>query len=270
MPSISANGIDIYYEDYGTGKALILIQGLTYATPMWHWQAPELKKHFRVVIFDNRGSGQSSKPDIPYSIKMFADDAVALMDALKIERANVLGISMGGLIAQELALLFPARVHKLVLCSTFFGGATALLPNAETTAYLAQYQEKPTEDMIRFEIAYGTASGFSERFPDRVEKLMEFKKKTRPPRFAYFRQLMSGVGYVNEDRLANLSIPTLILTGRKDRIIPIENSFRLHNLIPGSEVAVFENSGHHPHIEEPEEFNRRVTEYLLPSACDQE
>jgi pimeloyl-ACP methyl ester carboxylesterase len=262
MPTIEANGIVIYYEEQGTGPALLLIQGLTYATPMWHWQMVDLQKHCRVVAFDNRGSGKSSKPDEPYSIPLFAKDALALMDALKIERAAVLGISMGGLIAQEVALAYPGRVSHLILCATLYGGITATQPTPETLAYLMQYQEQVGDEISRLEIAYGTAAGFSERHPDRVSKLAEFKRQTRPPKHAYFHQLMSSVGYSSEDRLRTLTIPTLILAGKQDRIIPPQNSERLHAIIPNSQIRVFEDAGHHLHIEEPEAFNQAVLDFV--------
>lgn len=261
---MSVRGIDLYYEDHGAGEPLILIQGLSYATPMWHWQVSELKRQFRVIIFDNRGSGRSAKPDLPYSIRMFADDAVGLMDGLEIERASILGISMGGLIAQEVALTYPERVTHLILCATLYGGASALPVSSETLGYLSQYQEVVSDEVCRFEIGYGTAPGFCERHPERVAMLIEFKKQTRPPRFAYFRQLWSAAGYVSEDRLPNLRIPTLILSGKLDRIIPPENSERLQKLIPKAELKVIEGAGHHLHIEVPEEFNQAVVQFLKP------
>ena len=264
MPTIKGNGIEIYFEEHGAGKPLVLIQGLSYATPMWHWQVAGLKTHFRVITFDNRGSGQSAKPDIPYSIKMFADDTVGLLDALKIPQTSVLGISMGGIIAQEVTLSYPGRVTHLILCSTIFGGSSASQPDPETLAYLAEYQENVSDELSRLEIAYGTAPGFAERHPDRVAALVEFKRQSRPPRFAYFRQLMSAMGYVSEDRLPSLRIPTLLIAGSEDRIIPPDNSRRLHQLIPNSQLKVFDNAGHHVHIEYPEEFNQAVVEFLGP------
>ena len=262
MPTLNANGVELFYEEQGVGSPLILIQGLTYATPMWHWQVDELKKHFRVVAFDNRGSGQSAKPDVPYSIKMFAEDAVALMDALGIRQGAVLGISMGGLIAQELALSFPDRVTHLILCCTLFGGPSAVQPSNETLAYLAQFSENPSDDLVRQGIAYGTAPGFLERHPDRVALLTEFKQQTRPPRYAYFRQLLSGIGFSSEDRFGNLRIPTLILAGSDDRIVPGENAQSLHKLIAGSQLMMINDTGHHPHMEHPEVFNQAVIQFI--------
>lgn len=125
-----------------------------------------------------------------------------------------------------------------------------------------QYRERVSEEVCRLEIAYGTGSGFCERHPDRVAKLAEFKLQTRPPRFAYLRQLMSGMGFMSEDRLPRLSVPTLIVAGGQDRIIPVQNAELLHQLIPRSRLRIFENCGHHIHVEEPEEFNQAVIDFL--------
>src|SRR5690349_18217962 len=122
MPKTTSNGIELYYEIYGEGKPLVLISGLGYSLWQWHRVVPLLAEHFQVITFDNRGVGQSEKPAGPYSAQILAADTVGLLDALQIERAIILGHSMGGFIAQALALDFPGRVEKLILCSTNFGG----------------------------------------------------------------------------------------------------------------------------------------------------
>ncbi|HVN17023.1 MAG TPA: alpha/beta hydrolase, partial [Anaerolineales bacterium] len=121
MPKITSNGIGLYYEIHGSGRPLVLISGLGYSLWQWHRMVPLLAKHFQVITFDNRGVGQSDKPAGPYSAQMLAADVVGLLDALHIEKAIIAGHSMGGFIAQALALGFPERVEKLILCSTNFG-----------------------------------------------------------------------------------------------------------------------------------------------------
>ena len=122
MPKTVSNGINLYYETHGTGKPLVLISGLGYSLWQWHKMAPFLAEHFTVITFDNRGVGQSDKPAGPYTVQMLAADTVGLLDALKIEKAIIMGHSMGGFIAQAIALEYPERVDKLILCSTNFGG----------------------------------------------------------------------------------------------------------------------------------------------------
>ncbi|MCI0477635.1 MAG: alpha/beta hydrolase, partial [Anaerolineales bacterium] len=122
MPKIRANGIDIYYEITGAGEPLVLIAGLGYGSWMWHKMIPGLAQHFRVIAFDNRGTGQSDKPAGPYTAQLLADDTAGLLNALGIARAAVLGHSMGGFIAQAFALSYPAMVGKLILSAANFGG----------------------------------------------------------------------------------------------------------------------------------------------------
>src|SRR4030042_6341962 len=119
MPIATANGIQINYKVEGQGDPLVMIMGLGSPRGGWSSQAPFFKKYFQVVIFDNRGVGKSEKPEGPYSTRMMADDAIKLMDHLGIKKARVLGASMGGMIAQELAINYPERVSKLVLACTF-------------------------------------------------------------------------------------------------------------------------------------------------------
>ena len=124
---VKVNDINMYYEIHGEGFPLVMIQGIGQSSLMWPpIFLDEVSKSFKIIIFDNRGAGRTDKPDIEYSIKMFADDTIGLMDALNIERAHVLGYSMGGIIAQELVLNYPKRVEKLVLCSTDCGGNKAV------------------------------------------------------------------------------------------------------------------------------------------------
>ena len=118
MPKANANGIEINYQVQGSGEPLLLIGGLGADMFLWFRQIPELSRHFQVIAFDSRGSGESSKPDEPYSIEMFAADTAGLLQALGIERTHILGASLGGLIAQEFALAYPHMVNKQVLVAT--------------------------------------------------------------------------------------------------------------------------------------------------------
>ena len=118
MPKQKVNRIEIYYEMHGQGDPLVLIMGLRRNAEWWYRQIPTLSKHFQVLVFDNRGAGRTDKPKMDYSIRLFADDTAGLMEALGIREANILGVSMGGYIAQELALNYPDRVKRLVLGCT--------------------------------------------------------------------------------------------------------------------------------------------------------
>ena len=119
MPIVKANGININYSVTGQGEPLVMIMGLNAPQSGWNDQIPLFKKYFQVITFDNRGAGKSDKPQGPYSIRIMADDAAALMDCLGIKKAHIMGMSMGGMIAQEVAINYPERMMKLVLASTY-------------------------------------------------------------------------------------------------------------------------------------------------------
>jgi pimeloyl-ACP methyl ester carboxylesterase len=122
MPTTSVNGIKLYYEVHGKGKPFILIQGLGGGHQAWFLQVQALKKHFRVITFDNRGTGRSKQlSGEPYTIKTMADDVIGLMDDLGFDKAHILGLSLGGMIAQEIAISYPHRVDKIILCNTLSG-----------------------------------------------------------------------------------------------------------------------------------------------------
>jgi len=147
MPKVKVNDIQIYYEVHGAGFPLVMIMGVGGNINWWDPRLVEgLSKKFKVVIFDNRGTGHTDTSDREYTIKLFANDTAGLMDALGISRFHVFGISMGGMIAQELVLNYPGKVEKLVLCSTNCGGANSVQPSAEVIGPLmaieARYPKK--------------------------------------------------------------------------------------------------------------------------------
>src|SRR5262245_23183263 len=137
MPRQRVGDIEIYYEVHGDGpRTLTMIRGLGSNLTAWYEQMPELARRFRVVVFDNRGAGRTDKPDAPYTIAQMADDTAGLVAALGIQRTALLGISMGGMIAQEFALKYPTLLSCLILGCTFFGGTDTVRPAPEVTEAL--------------------------------------------------------------------------------------------------------------------------------------
>jgi pimeloyl-ACP methyl ester carboxylesterase len=256
MPKVKANGIEIYYEIIGSGEPLLLISGLGYGLWQWHKMVPGLAARYQVLAFDNRGAGQTDKPPGPYSASMLAADTAGLLKALDVGPAIVVGHSMGGYVAQELALTRPDLVRTLVLASTNFGGPHHIPITPEALAVIMNQSLDPAEYMRRG-VAVACAPGFAEAHPDIVEEMIAYRASAPVPPVAYQAQMAVGLALMSEEacfehRLKNLTIPTIILTGAQDRVVPPGNADLLHNAIPNSRVCVLENAGHHFAIEAPD------------------
>jgi pimeloyl-ACP methyl ester carboxylesterase len=261
---VKVNDINMYYEIHGDGFPLVMIMGLAANVDWWPPEfLEEIPKEFKTIIFDNRGAGRTDKPDIEYSIKIFADDTVGLMDALNIKKAHLLGISMGGMIAQEIVLNYPERVEKLVLCATHCGGAKYILPSPEIMEILMKGTEGMTpEEGTELMISLIFTEDFIKNNPDYIERTRENILKEYIPDFSYQRQIGAAMKFNSGRRLKKVKTPTLIVQGRKDVLVQPQNADLLAKLIPGSRVAYFDNSGHAVHSQETEIVNKTILEFL--------
>ena len=210
MPTADANGIRIHYEVHGEGRPLLLILGLGGDVSENAALIDQLAVRSRGIAFDNRGAGRTDKPDAPYSIELMAADALGVMDALGVSRADVLGISLGGRIALELALGHPERVERLILVST----------SARVVPSWRRRHLYPTLSVMPL---------FRSRYPQ--------------PRYAFVRQMEASAGYDAGPRLHGLTMPTVVLHGRSDRTAPLPLAEELHRGIPGSRLQTF-TGGH--------------------------
>lgn len=265
MPLIRVNDINLYYETYGEGIPLILIMGLRRNLEWWHCQIPALSEHFKVVAFDNRGAGRSDKPDMEYSIRLFAEDTAGLMEALGITNAHILGISMGGYIAQELALHYPGRVRSLILGCTSGGGSRAvLMSEGRLKKFTANEGITPAEILMKDMDIY-----FSDRFiaqnPGWIQKFIEISLRHYQPAFAFFRQFAACLKHDTAGRLGGLKAPVLIMSGDDDPLVPPQNSLILKELLPGARLCFFSGCRHLFFMEEAAEFNRKAIEFLTAS-----
>jgi len=230
MPTLKANGINIYYEMSGQGEPILLIGGLGSDVRQYRKAAMSLSKNHLAITFDNRGAGGSDKPDSPYTIEMMADDTAGLLAGLKIERAHVVGMSLGGRIAMSLALRHPGLVKSLVLTSTFASQPKDKLPR-------------------RYSILFRLAGA-----------LRPFRKNTMPY-YAFKRQLEASRSYNCNDRLSNIRVPTLILHGKKDTIAPYYLAEEIHTGIKGSTLIAFKG-GHTFPFQESERYLGAITEFV--------
>ena len=269
MPTAHANGIGIYYEMAGSGEPLLLISGLGYGLWQWHKMIPGLAEHFQVIAFDNRGAGQTDKPAGPYTAQMLAADTAGLLDAIGIDKAIVLGHSMGGFVAQAMALDAPHEISTLVLASTNFGGPNHIPITPEAMAVLSDRSGDPY-DLMRRGAAVAFAPGYSDQHPEVVDELAQYRMTNPVPPEAYQAQMAIGLGLVSaeasfEGKLRNVKLPTLIFFGEKDRVVPPGNADLLAAEIPDSRIYLLENAGHLFPLEAPDRAVAALAELLRTS-----
>ena len=266
MPKVKVNDIQIYYEVHGEGFPLIMIAGLGANVDWWdpRW-IQAFSEAFKTVAFDNRGAGRTDISDKEYSIRLFADDTAGLMDALGISRAHALGISMGGMIAEELVLNYAEKVEKLVLCSTSCGGAKSVPLSLEVLGTLTTDRSALSpEEIARMMIPLLVTEDFIKNNPELAELAIQQMITAPISNEAYMRQLNATIGFDTYDRLSEIKAPTLILQGRGDILIPPENASILDKAIPNAKLVYFENSAHGL-LEETETVLRTVLEFLSES-----
>jgi pimeloyl-ACP methyl ester carboxylesterase len=262
MPKTKVNGISIYYETHGEGDPLVLIMGLRRNTEWWYRQIPTLSKHFEILVFDNRGAGRTDKPKSVYSIRLFAEDTAALMESVGMECAHVLGISMGGYVAQELAIRYPSQVKSLILGCTSCGGNRAVLMSPKRREKFTANKGLSPEEILRKDMDLYFSDEFIQENPDKIEEFVRISLRYYQPPDAFFRQFQACLEHDTAERLHLVSSPTLILAGDDDHLVPSENSKILKELLPGSRLALFPGRRHCFFIEDADRFNREVVAFV--------
>ena len=246
MPNVRAGELNLYCESHGSGEPLLMIMGLGGSALAWSPELIEdLARSYRVLVFDNRGTGRSDKPDVDYSIDAMAADAAGLLDALGIGRAHIFGVSMGGMIAQEFALHYPERVQTLTLGCTMAGGKNAVAATPEAMAVLSAPRNGLSDaDLIRrsWPISYTQSYLQSHRADLEAEIVRLLTHPT--PAFAYKRQLAATFKFNTYDRLPRIAAPTLVITGADDALLPAANSRILAERIPGAQLRFIPDAGH--------------------------
>ena len=263
MPHAEIGALSLYYEVHGEGPSLVLVEGLNFHTWMWFRQVPELSRRFRVLTYDNRGVGLSDKPPGPYTVEQNARDLAGLLDYLGWERAHVLGHSMGGFIAQELALLYPERLDKLVLVSTGFGGPNTVPIPEEAQRVFTPDPSLSYEAQVRraMPVDFGDPS-WPESHQEEYEQMIRWRVDLPQPLEAVDAQLAAVLGFNVENRIAEIRAPTLIIAGTNDSVIPVENSRLLAAALLNARLDLIPGAGHLVFIEEAGRFNRDVTAFL--------
>jgi pimeloyl-ACP methyl ester carboxylesterase len=262
----TTNGqVRLAWDEAGNGPPLLLVHGLGYGRWGWEPVAAELARSFRVVRADNRGIGLSDAPLGPYRTRAMAADLVAVLDAAGIDRATVAGISLGGMIAQELALHWPERVERLVLIATVPGGAlTSPMParGAATMAQLPYLREDRREQAaVRLAVS---AAGRAAR-PDLAGRLAELRAAHPQQPGAWSAQASAGVMFDPHGAQRELQVPALVVQGTADQVVDPANGRTLAGLIPGARLEEVPGAGHLLFWERPELFTALVTDFLTPA-----
>jgi 3-oxoadipate enol-lactonase len=257
MPTVTVDGAELFYETAGDGDPLLLIMGLGADSRGWGMQAPVFATSHRVIMFDNRGVGRSSVAPGPYTTKQMARDALAVLDAVEVERAHVLGVSLGGAIAQELVLAAPERVRSLALGSTWAGPSTWRSRLREMQ--LGVLRTSGVEALVKARILFIFTPPVFEKAPD----LMDLIEKTmaETPLEGYLHQLDAAEAHDARDRLGKVTTPTLVLTGERDILVPPELTVEVASLISGAELVTFETA-HAIQFEESTRFNEIVLSFF--------
>ncbi|HUP91407.1 MAG TPA: alpha/beta hydrolase [Solimonas sp.] len=254
--------LSVWAESCGAGEPVLCISGLGYSAWCWQELRDALCESYRVVRFDNRGTGRSDKPPAPYSIGMLADDVAALLDAMGIAQAHVVGHSMGGYIALTLAQNHPQKVRSLVLVGTSPGGPDTLpVPEATRAAWGAAIGLAPVE-YARRTMPLSFAPGWTEAHPQEFESYLRRRVEFPTPPDCWLAQFNACADYVAGGvDLSRIRQRTLAVHGTADRVVPFENGLLLRGL-PDVDWKAIEGAGHIPYLEDPAWFARVVREHL--------
>jgi pimeloyl-ACP methyl ester carboxylesterase len=271
---VTVQGRRLAYEEVCPAApegTVLLLCGIGAKRQGWYRQLPVFGQRLRTIAIDYRDVGDSDPAEAPYAIADLAGDIAALAAELGVERAAVVGISMGGFIALELALSHPALVERLVLVVTSAGGSLHVSTSPEIMRLLMPGDaEAETGGGARRVCAAVAAPGFAERHPEAIDEFVEIARHQPLSRDGYLRQLQACRAHDVAGRLEEIRVPTLVLHGDVDPLVPLENGRRLAARIPGARLVVYEDTGHIPEVERDAAFNRDVLAFVAPVRWDDE
>lgn len=264
MPKVEVQGSEFHYERGGSGEPLLLIQGMSGTHVSWGEPFKgALEESFDVVAFDNRGIGFSAPVESPFTIAEMAADTAGLLDQLEIESAHVVGISMGGMIAQELALAHPDRLRSLTLGCTYCGGdGSQLMPQENAEKLLAGFASGDREQALQAGYEVNLSPGFRAD-EDAFIAFHEMATSVPAAREVIQLQLQAILGHDTSGRLGEIGTPTLIIHGTVDGVLPFANGKQIASLIPAARFEVFKDIGHMFWWEQPQRSAELIREHAL-------
>ena len=265
MPTTQVGSHTTYYDEFGSGHPLLLLSGLGGTRLGWWKQIQPLAQEFRLINLDNRDAGDSALAKGPYTIADMAEDVAGVIANLNLSRAHIVGISMGGMIAQELAIRYPKLVGRLVLTSTTAGGPKGVNAKPEILTLLMPSEGEDAETHVRRTFTAIAGEGYMARHPEDLDHIVQSSRQKSMPAEAYQRQLAACLVHWTQgtsERLAEITSSTLVIHGDCDPLIPYPNGQFLSEHIPGARLITFPGVGHLPMIEAPERYNREVVQFL--------
>jgi 3-oxoadipate enol-lactonase len=262
MPTVTVNDHELYYERRGEGEPLLMMMGMSGHS--LHWGEPfltALERDFELILYDHRGVGRSAATEAPFTIAHLADDALALLDSLEIERAHVLGISMGGMVAQELAINAPERVLTLTLGSTYCGGEGSKFTDDAVVQQLAMViLSGDAERIVRTGWDFNVSPAFAAA-DGNFEAFTQVASQYRMALPMTLLQVQAIIGHDTSERLAQITAPTLVVHGTADQMLVAANGEIVAGLVPGARLELFDGVGHLFFWEQPERAAKLVAEH---------
>lgn len=255
---ITLGDLEVAYNIEGpAGKPLVIMSNsLMSNMSMWDCTVPALTDRYQVLRYDTRGHGESSVPPGPYNMPQLADDLIALMNALKIDRAHIMGLSMGGMIAQQIGARYPERVLSLLLCDT----ASEMPPRSLWEERFAIARKEGIAGLVDGTIKRWFTQAFIERAPTEIEKVRKMILGTNVDGYISCGSAVRDMAQTT--MLLKIKAPTLVMTGRQDPACTVDQSTVLHRMIDTSRMVIIEDAAHLSNIEQPAVFNAQIREFL--------
>ncbi len=247
MPKKMINDINMHYDITGQGEPLLLLHGAQGDSTSFHGIIAPLAEKFQVINYDQRGAGQTDKPDMEYTMELLADDAAALLDALHIESAHVLGVSLGGMIAQALCIHHPEKVKTVLMGCTLPGGwkhAVIKQPPADALIAFSADENIPESERAQALANVAYSPGYAQQHPEIVEKLIEIRQKNPIDKVGMERRLAITGLFDAVDDLKKITSPCFVMTGKHDQLLDYKNSEVVAQKIPGAQLSLLEQAGH--------------------------
>ena len=259
MPVAITESTSIDYDVYGEGPALLLIGGLGFGRWAWFRQIPAFSRHFRTITFDVRG-----ERELKGGVADLAAESVALLEHLRIKKAHVLGTSLGGFVAQELALVRPDLVDRLVLVGTSYGRGGPESMSAWALADIIGLPSLNAKKAVRRGLEAATSEAYRAQRPEEFEQIVSWRLADSPSLSVYYDQLRAGARFDISRDVGRITSPTLVIHGSEDRFVPASNAVALAEEIPGAKLRVLDDAGHLVFIERYADVNREVVTFLKP------